>query len=306
MRRAFEVSVLVTIVSIGTGACEAASVTDTTAGEAPDSRSLTAFAPGTKRIDFRPTREQLDEARKRLITSLPVGRLGRIDLVDAGLGGTPWIVQFSVGGRGVHEVLDQLVKQDATPAEVFLAVAPRDSSLPDVLLRDHRERLARGETKFDAPRRLQFDAPSVEEVEWDCWSGGEADEPWPFNAWVEDFIDWAKSYIASSTFRKYDTSAEFPKYGWIPAQARRAMSVCDASHNTASDPSVTFAGLGYHFPYTIVPTYFYVAEALDEFESVRFRSTDGPFSSYFILIDQDYPDPRRAYVAYGSCDGCIF
>ncbi len=149
----------------------------------------------------------------------------------------------------------------------------------------------------------------VERIELDCWSGGEADEPLSFASWIDDFFDWSQGYVDWNTHGEYNTTAEFPKYGWIPARNRRAMSVCDASHHTggwASDPEVTFAGLGYHFPYTIVPTYFYVADDLSEYESVRFKSSDGPFASYFILVDQSYPEPRRAYIAFGSSDLCVF
>jgi hypothetical protein len=300
--------------SVAIGGCDPDNVTDATQAVAPGAKAPSeldaqAGPAGTvKGIDLQPTLEQIADARRRVIASLPVDDLGRIDIVDAGLDGKPWYVYMSVGGKAVHDVLDQLEEQAATPAEVFLAVAPRTLAVPGVLASDHNDRAARGEAKLNSPRRLSYTVRvPVERVDLDCWSGRDVD-PLSFASWIDEFHDWSLGYVDWPTHSEYSTTAEKPTYGWIPSKNRRAMSVCDAAHNTggwASDPEVTFAGLGYFFPYTIVPTYFYVAENLGEFESVRFKSSGGPFSTYFILIDQSYPEPRRAYVAFGNCDSCV-
>src|SRR5687768_4364497 len=88
-------------------------------------------------VDDDLTAEEIAAIDSRVIASLEVDEMGCVDIVDAGIDGDPWYVLVSVGGKGVHDVVDQLERQQATPAEVFLALAPPELALPDALVRDH-------------------------------------------------------------------------------------------------------------------------------------------------------------------------
>lgn len=299
MRKPFIVPALTVALSVSIGACEPDQVTDPTED--------VAEAPVEFEADVELTSEQIAEARRRVVASLPVDDLGRIDIVDAGVDGTPWYVYVSVGRPAVHEVLDQLDEQGATPAEVFLALAPRDPSLPDVLVHDHDERAARGEASSNGPRRLEsvsfrgtanMSSDSRRDGRRDCYSGREVD-PLPFAAWIDEFYQWSLGYVDWATHSEDVTKEEYEKYG-VAAKHARAMSVCDAAYGSSSNPEVKFAGwTGTHYE---PPVIFYIADDLGEFDSARFKSTGGPYVEYYAFVKQDFPLPRRAYVAYGNCD----
>lgn len=264
--------------------------------EAPDAASLQS---PDEPAEFAPP-PQLSQAElaallaEQTVAALPVAGAGRIDIVAVATSGAPEYTYIAVGGRATTEVLRELVvDQEATAAEVFVALADADLPVPEVLLADHRARAG-----DDAPRSLVYVAPRTFELDsLDCY--GTSGNPQSFSSWV---LDWADRFEFINFKQPYkytarNTSDDGGSY-FIPADGfGRVMSACNAGDN---DIGVVFWALtsipGPTYPYT-----FAGGSGLDAFEAAHLFSTGGSFP-YVMSVNHTHPDPDT-YVAYGRCGG---
>lgn len=244
--------------------------------------------------------EEIAAAERRIVAKLELEELGRVDIVDIGVD-EPAFAYVSLGGAGVHDVVRQLHEQDATPAEVFLALSDGETELPDVLAEDHAARAADGMAPSDAPRLLEYSLfRAFDEVFFDCESNG---GPESFASWSSDWQWDHNPWIQAPNIWTVNTTAGGTTYYYLSANTARAMAACDAvlSGLPEANLDVVFRG-------QLVPngawSNLYVALDVGNYNSARMYSAGGPYIQYQMGIAQGFG--QRAYVAYGNCAGYFY
>jgi hypothetical protein len=92
------------------------------------------------------------ERRAATLATVEPARGGAVVFLDLGDGGVA--VAERAPRRGRFAAMPLIEGLDATPLEVYLALAPRGAAVPDALVRDHRARAALAGVPGRAPRAL--------------------------------------------------------------------------------------------------------------------------------------------------------
>ena len=153
-----------------------------------------------------PARDDAGEMRVEATNASVAARLAdALATIDLASGAAVIFLDLGDGGVGIAEraprrarfvALPMVERLDATPLEVYLALAPRGDAAPDVLLRDHRARVARAGAPGRAPRTLapaQAVAADVSDPGWGthaCASAG---------TWIPE---WQDAFAGITTYRE--------------------------------------------------------------------------------------------------------
>lgn len=238
------------------------------------------------------------QAERRVATLTPT-RAGRLELINVGDADEPSIAYVQVGGRQLGQILHQLVdEQEATPAEVFLALADEGEELPELLLRDHEARVAAEARDEVEPRALAVVLPrTLEEEHHGCLGSGAS--AMPLSSWVSDWIGRFR-FINSSAGNEFNTqnTADGGTSYYVSADSNgRVLSACNAAQN---DPTISYWLLtnipGPYYPFTLL-----WAQSIDSFDAVHLYEK----SSAALMrmgVSHSHPSPKT-YVATGRCNG---
>lgn len=246
------------------------------------------------------TAEELAALQARAtVASFTVADSGRITIV-----GTPdrSVLAYQVsGGRVADDVLLQLIDaQQASPAEVFLALAEPGAAVPEPLLAEHRARAARDPQVGAVPRQLAYVLPRLIEPEnLGCHAGG--GEPIEFDDWEGD---WLERFACINVSEPYSTTTRNTAdgiAGYLVAGdlQGRALSACNAAWNDVAVAYYVNDGA----PGPTSPFTFIGGTTLEEFDGVHLYST-GSAPGYLMRVNHSHPDPDT-YVGYGRRgNGC--
>jgi hypothetical protein len=235
------------------------------------------------------------QAERRVATLTPTGS-GRLELINIGDADAPEIAYVQIGSRQLGEILHQLVEeQEATPAEVFLALADAGEEVPELLVRDHEARVA------SQPRALDYEVPRlIETVANECLGAG--GNPQSLANWVADWTDRFRFINTSvgNEFNAQNVANGGTAYHVSPDTQGRVLSACNAAQN---DPQVSYWVLsnvpGVYYPYT-----FLWATNVDSFDAVHMYIDGGSGSLLRMIVGHSHPSPKT-YVATGRCNsGC--
>jgi hypothetical protein len=240
-----------------------------------------------------PSAAELAEAESRLVARLEVEDYGRISIVNIGTENAPDYSYFTVGGNAIDEILQQLLDEDATPAEVFIALAEGEV-LPVALAIDQELRAEAGDAEGE-PRTLNYEVFRTNDtVALDCYTSGTHQS---FASWVSEWQTSFGSYWDSPNSYSDEITVFGTHVYSIGADSARAMSVCDARLTTGSSVVVVT------FQAQQGPNWLTVYnDTLSDYEAARTYSSGGSYSAWRVSVVDDGP-AVRTYVAYGNCDG---
>ena len=155
--------------------------------------------------------------------SVPARLAGAIATVELAPGAAVTFLDLGDAGVGIAEraprrarfvALPMVERLDATPLEVYLALAPRSGAAPDALVRDHQARVALAGVPGRAPRAL---APTPAVAADVTRPGGGANDCESASSWIDE---WKAAFAGITTYReatyRYLLSGTFTFYPGAP------------------------------------------------------------------------------------------